>query len=189
MFEMVLESAEYYKQIELFADKLDLPPEIFEKSSTDLEQYISRPDSLTELIDQVYSDVDRYFKESNQESLAFLSLLGGWLETMYIGVSIYQEHSILEMGDRILQQKYALNNLTGLLANYQESLLVRRYMHPINKLKKAYEDVEIRYSPEGFKMSKDDRTFRATVSEIKYEPETLENICQVITRVRAEIIQ
>ena len=188
LFEMVLESAEYYKQIELLADKLDLPPEIFEKSSTDLEQYINRPDSLTELIDQVYSDVDRYFKESNQESLAFLSLLGGWLETMYIGVRIYQEHSILEMGDRILQQKYALNNLTGLLANYQESLMVRRYMHPINKLKKAYEDVEIRYSQEGFKMSKNDRTFRATVSEIKYEPETLENICQVITRVRAEII-
>jgi hypothetical protein len=93
------------------------------------------------------------------------------------------------MSDRILQQKYALNNLTGLLANYQESLLVRRYMHPMNKLKKAYEDVEIRYSPEGFKMSQNTRTFRASVSEINYNPETLENICQIITRAREEMIQ
>lgn len=189
LFEMVIEAAEYYKHIELFADKLNLPHEIFEKSSKDFELYINSPDSLTKLIDQVYSDVDRYFKESNQESFACLSLLGGWLETMYIGVRIYQEHSILEMGDRILQQKYALNNLTGLMANYQESLIVRRYMHPLYKLKQAYEGVDIRYSPEGFKMLQNDRTFRASVSEINYKPQTLENICQIITRVRAEIIQ
>ena len=189
LFERILESAECYKHIELLADKLDLPQEIFEKSSTDLEEYINKPDSLTVLLDQVYSDVDRYFKENNQESLASLSLLGGWLETMYIGVKIYQDKSILEMGDRILQQKYALNSLAGLLSNYQESLMVRRYMHPLNKLKRAYEKVDIRYSQEGFVMDQEERTFHASVSEIKYEPEILDNICQIILQVRAELIR
>ena len=189
LFERILESAECYKHIELLADKLDLPQEIFEKSSTDLEEYINKPDSLTVLLDQVYSDVDRYFKENNQESLASLSLLGGWLETMYIGVKIFQDKSILEMGDRILQQKYALNSLAGLLTNYQESLMVRRYMHPLNKLKRAYEKVDIRYSQEGFVMDQEERTFHASVSEIKYEPEILDNICQIILQVRAELIR
>ena len=87
-----------------------------------------------------------------------------------------------------LQQKYALNSLTGLLANYQESLIVRRYMHPLNKMKDAYEQVEIRYSEEGFKLDQEERTFHASVSEITCEPETLDNICQIITRVRGEII-
>ena len=189
LFERVLESADSYKHVELLADKLDLPRDIFEKSSSDLEQYINKPDSLTKLINQVYSDMDFYFKENDQESLASLSLFGGWLEAMYIGVRIYQDKSILEMGDRILQQKYALNNLTGLLANYQESLMVRRYMHPLNKLKNAYEQVDIRYSQDGFKMNREERTIRASVSEIAYEPETLENICQIIIQLRAEIIQ
>ena len=189
LFERVLESADNYKHVELLADKLDLPRDIFEKSSSDLEQYINKPDSLTKLIDQVYSDMDFYFKENDQESLASLSLFGGWLEAMYIGVRIYQDKSILEMGDRILQQKYALNNLTGLLANYQESLMVRRYMHPLNKLKNAYEQVDIRYSQDGFKMDREERTIRASVSEITYEPEILENICQIIIQLRAEIIQ
>jgi len=189
LFERILESAECYKHIELLADKLELPQEIFEKSSTDLEEYINKPDSLTVLLDQVYTDVDRYFKEHNQESLASLSLLGGWLETMYIGVKIFQDKSILEMGDRILQQKYALNSLAGLLANHQESLMVRHYMHPLNKLKKAYEEVDIRYSQEGFELDQDERTFHASVSEIKYEPETLDNICQIILQVRSELIR
>ncbi len=93
------------------------------------------------------------------------------------------------MGDRILQQKYALNSLVGLLANYQESLMVRRYMHPLNKLKKAYEKVDIRYSQEGFEMDHEERTFHASISEIKYEPEILDNICQIILQVRAELIR
>ncbi len=189
LFERVLESAECYKHIELLADKLDLPQEIFEKSYTDLEEYINKPDSLTLLLDQVYSDVDLYFKQNQKESLASLSLLGGWLETMYIGVRIYEDKSILEMGDRILQQKYALNSLVGLLANYQESLMVRRYMHPLNKLKKAYEEVDIRYAQEGFELDSEERTFHASVSEIIYEPEILDKICKVIKQVRAELVQ
>lgn len=189
LFGRVIESAENYKYLELLADKLGLPNEIFEKSSADLEQFVSTPDSLTELINQVYKEVDTYFKENNQESLASLSLLGGWLEAMYIGVKIYREKTILEMGDRILQQKYALTSLVGLLGNYQESLMVRRYMHPLNKLKKAYEQVEIRYLPDSFQMDQEERMFHASVSEITCKPETLENICQMILQVRKDFIQ
>lgn len=188
LFERVLESADTYKYIELLADKLDLPREIYEKSSSDLEMYINKPDSLTKLIDQVYGDVDSYYKENDQASLASLSLFGGWLEALYIGVRIYQDKSILEMGDRILQQKYGLNSLTGLLANHQESLIVRRYMHSLNKLKEAYAQVEIKYSQEGFILDQEERTFHASVAEIIYEPGTLENICQIILQIRADII-
>ena len=189
LFERVHESADCYKHVELLADKLDLPRDIFEKSSSDLEQYINKPDSLTELINQVYSDMDFYFKENDQESLASLSLFGGWLEAMYIGVRIYQDKSILEMGDRILQQKYALTSLAGLLGNYQESLVVRRYMHPLNKLKEAYEQVEIRYLQDGFQMDHEERMFTASIAHIDYEPETLEIICEMIMQIREEIIQ
>lgn len=189
LYERIIESADTYKQIELLANKLGLPEEIFNKSSTDLELYINKPDSLTKLIDQVYRDVDSYFKENEQSSLASLSLLGGWLEAMYIGVRIYQDKSIIEMGDRILQQKYGLNSLIGLLANHQESLMVRSYVHSLKKLKDAFEKVEIKYSQEGFKMDQEERTFHASVAEMTYEPETLENICKIILQVRAGTIQ
>jgi len=188
LFERIQESASCYKHIELLGSNLDLPEEYFEQPSNDLEQYINQPDSLTVLIDQVYSDVDSYYKENGQESLASLSLLGGWLEAMYIGVRLFQEKSILELGDRILQQKYALNSLAGLLANYQESLMIRRYMHPLNKLKSAYEQVEIRYVQDGFEIDQEQRMLHAAVSEIVFEPETLDQICEIILQVRDELV-
>ena len=101
LFERFPESAECYHQIELLADNLNLPEEIFEKPSENLDNYMDDPDSLTGLINKVFHDVDNYFKASGQESLASLSLLGGWLEAMYIAVNIYEDNSIFEMGDRI----------------------------------------------------------------------------------------
>jgi hypothetical protein len=188
LFERKVESSEYYKNIELLANNLDLPREIFEKSSDELQWYVNNPDSLTGLIDQIYTEVNAYFRNQNQESLAYLTLLGGWLEALYIGVRIYQDKSIIEMGDRILQQKYALNSLTGLLANYQESLVIRKYMHPLNQLKETFQGVEIKYSKDGFKLDQPNKTFYATSVEITYEPETLQEICSMILQIREQII-
>jgi hypothetical protein len=188
LFERNLESGEYYRNIELLANNLDLPREIFEKSNEELQWYMNNPDSLTGLIDQIFTDVDSHFKDQNQESLAYLTLLGGWIEAMYISVRIYQDRSIIEMGDRILQQKFALNSLTGLLANYQESLVIRKYMHPLSQLKEAFSEVNIKYAKEGFTLDQPNRTFHATSVEITYEPEVLQEICGKIVQMREQII-
>ncbi|MEA3461086.1 MAG: hypothetical protein U9R49_04340 [Bacteroidota bacterium] len=188
LFERVSEAADYYHHIELLSDKLELPREIFEDSPGEQRYNLENPDSLKKQIYEIYTEMDNHFDESNQLSLASLSLLGGWLETMYIGVKIYKDKSVLEMGDRILQQKFSLNSLSGILANQQESLMVRRYMHTVNKLKRVYDEVEIHYETEGFEMVSNEQVFHATVAEISYEPESLEEICRIILQLREDIL-
>ena len=188
LFERANEAAEYYNHIELLSDKLELPREIFEKSPGIQRSNLENPDSLKKQIYEIYTEMDNHFDENNQLSLASLSLLGGWLETMYIGVKIYLDKSVLEMGDRILQQKYSLNSLMGILANQQESLMVRRYMHTVNKLKVVYDKVEIHYEPEGFAMDNNEQAFHATVAEINYEPESLDEICRLVLQLREDIL-
>jgi hypothetical protein len=188
LFERIPESADYYRHIELLADKLDLPREIFEESPGKQRSNLENPDSLKKQIYEIYTEMDYHFQESGQLSLASLSLLGGWLETMYIGVVIYKDKTVLEMGDRILQQKFSLNSLSGIMANQQESLMVRRYMHTVNKLKDVYDKVDIRYETEGFEMDDNDQAFHANVAEIIYEPEHLEEICKIILQLRQDIL-
>jgi hypothetical protein len=76
----------------------------------------------------------------------------------------------------------------GLLGNYQESLVIRHYMHPLNRLRQQYQKIDIKYEEEGFELRPEDRVFHAAVSEIDYEPETLEQICQLILQIRNEMI-
>jgi hypothetical protein len=188
LFERVSETSEYYRHIEMLANKLELPAEIFEDSPDQHKSYLENPDSLKNQIYNIYTDMDNHFRENNQLSLASLSLLGGWLETMYIGVKIYRDKEVLEMGDRILQQKYSLNSLSGILSNQQESLMIRRYMHTVNKLKLVYDQVDIRYETDGFEMDSIQRTFHATRAEITYEPQSLEEICRIILQLRGDIL-
>jgi hypothetical protein len=188
LFERIPESADYYRHIELLADKLELPSEIFEKSPGEQRSNLENPDSLKMQIYEIYSEMDEHFRESGQLSLASLSLLGGWLETMYIGVIIYRDKTVLEMGDRILQQKYSLNSLLGIMASQQESLMVRRYMHTVNKLKQVYDKVSIRYETEGFQLDDNEQAFHAKVAEIHYDPEALEEICRIIVQLRQDFL-
>jgi len=188
LFERVNEAADYYHHIELLSDKLDLPREIFEESPGQQRSNLENPDSLKQQIYEIYTEMENHFDDSNQLSLASLSLLGGWLETMYIGVKIYKDKGVLEMGDRILQQKFSLNSLSGILANQQESLMVRRYMHTVNKLKEVYDQVEIHYETEGFEMDDNEQVFHATVARINYEPEALEEICRIVLQLREDIL-
>lgn len=188
LFERVSETSEYFRHIELLANKLELPAEIFEDSPGEHRSSLENPDSLKDQIYTIYTDMDNHFRENNQLSLASLSLLGGWMETMYIGVQIYKDKGVLEMGDRILQQKYTLNSLSGILSNQQESLMIRRYMHTVNKLKEVYDKVDIRYETDDFEMDSSQRTFHATLAEITYDPQSLDEICRIILQLRGDIL-
>ena len=42
---------------------------------------------------------------------------------------------------------------------------------------------------EGFAMDQEEQTFHATVAEIIYEPESLEEICRIILQLREDFIQ
>jgi|GEM_PF-1141469 len=187
LFERNSEAAEYYFHIELLANKLELPEEIFEDSHGEDRSIFENPDSIKSKIYNIYTEMDDHFRENNQLSLASLSLLGGWLETMYIGVKIYKDKNILEMGDRILQQKYSLASLSGILSNQQESLMIRRYMHTVNKLKEAYDKVDIRYETNSFELDSTKRTFHANLAKITYKPEDLEEICRIILQLREDM--
>ena len=107
---------------------------------------------------------------------------------MYIGVKIYKDKNVLEMGDRILQQKYSLTSLMGILSNQQESLIIRRYMHTVNKLKQAYDKVDIQYKPNSFELDSSKRSFHANLAKITYEPENLEEICRIILQLREDML-
>jgi len=188
LFERSSEAAEYYFHIELLANKLELPEEIFEDTHGEDRSIFENPDSIRNKIYKIYTEMDDHFRENNQLSLASLSLLGGWLETMYIGVKIYKDKNVLEMGDRILLQKYSLTSLMGVLSNQQESLMIRRYMHSVKKLKQVYDKVDIRYEANSFELDSSNRTFHANLEKITYDPETLDEICRIILQLREDML-
>lgn len=189
LLEQTLPAAQYYNAIELLSGKINIPPTIFEESSRKLEQYFTNEDSLAQVIEGIYRKTDRFFKESGSDNLAALALVGGWIEALYIGVSVLETEPGNELlAERILQQKFSLNNIYTIISNYQETLAVRGYVLMLKKLRKIYDGVEIRYQKEGFSVDTSQKKFNTYNAYIKYNDATLTELMKVIPQIRNEII-
>ena len=182
-------TAEYYSSIKVLSGNLEIPDQIFEKSTIKLEKNLGNQDSLAAIIETVYEETDAFFRENGNDNLASLSLLGGWVEAMYIGVSIYEaEEGNRTMADKLLQQKFTLNSIYSILSNHQESLQVTSYMLMLKKLRKEFEKVEIRYPVEGFSVDTTQKRIQASNAQIHYEPATLTDINRIVSQIRAKLI-
>jgi len=181
--------ADYYNTLKILSNKLTVPESIFERSRQAVEKAFNNPDSLTEAIKMIYRETDSYFRNSDKEQLASLSLMGGWTEAMYIGVSLYRENESKEMRERILQQKYALNSIISLLSNYQEDQRVTVYLLMLKKLRNQYNKVDILYAKEGFNVDTANHTLQIKGALFDYDPETMENICSIVVQIRNELLK
>jgi len=182
-------AAEYYTSIKVLSRNLEIPDQIFDKSTRKLEKNLGNQDSLAAIIETVYEETDAFFRENGNDNLASLSLLGGWVEAMYIGISIYEaEEGNRSMADKLLQQKFTLNSIYSILSNHQESLRVTSYILMLKRLRKEFAKVEIRYPVEGFSVDTTQKRIQTSKAQIVYEPATLTDINRIVTQIRTELI-
>lgn len=190
MLEQKAPAAAYINTMRSLADRIGLPSAIFEQASGRIEAAFDSDEPLPTAIEDIYRDTDRYFKMNGHDNLAALALLGGWVEAMYIGATIYDTNAgNTDLAEKLLQQKYSLNNLYTVLSNYQESLAVKSYLLMLKKLRKAYASVEIRYQKEGFSVDTTQKKLRGYSAHIQYDPQTLHEIVHTIRLIRSELIR
>lgn len=183
-------AAQYYRIIEQLSTKVGVPVSVFQLSSQRLEKYFSNEDSLAAVIEEIYRKSDEFFKGNGDQHLASLSLAGGWIEAMHIGVSIIKADSgNYIMAERILQQKYSLNSIYTLLSNHQESLSIKGYLLLLKKLRKIYDEVNIRYQKEGFSVDTTQKKLQAYKAHIEYDEETMKQLITTVPLVRKEFIR
>lgn len=183
-------AAEYYNAMHTLAMKTELPPDIFERASERVETYFSSNDTLPAVIEEIYRESDDYYKKNGDDNLAALALLGGWVEAMYVGAQIYDSsEGNTDLAEKLLQQKFSLNSIYTLLSNHQESLHMKSYLLMLRKLRKVYDQVEIRFSKEGFSVDTTQKKLQGYEARILYEESTLEELISTIRLVRAELIR
>ena len=63
-------SAEYYEAIEQLSVKLEIPESIFRSSSEKIELYFENQDSLSIIINNIFTEVNNHFKQNDKDALA-----------------------------------------------------------------------------------------------------------------------
>jgi len=189
LMEQNLAAAQYYNTIKTLSEKAGIPGTIFEKSAGQLERYFNNEDSLAAVIDNIFRETDRHFRQNGQENLAALSLAGGWIEAMYIGTRIFEADSGNQaMAEMLLQQKYSLNSIYTILSNHQESLTVKEFLLMLKKLRKVFNDVEIRYQKEGFNVDTSSRKIQTNSTQMRYNENTIPLLLTTVPLIRDNLV-
>lgn len=190
LYDQIQESVNYFSAIKKLSDNLGIPQDQGGSAAERLETNLENRDSLLNIISQTYANADQYLKQNNRGSTASLIIMGGWIEALYIATQIASlPGDNAPLLENIAEQKLSLDNLIGLLKNYENDEIVSKYLPRLNQLVKAYEKVEINSSPNEVVTDKEKgMTTINNETEITISQETFIEIMTIISELRNSII-
>jgi hypothetical protein len=75
------------------------------------EANVDNQDSVLKYVLQIQEQTDNYIEQSNEEHTAMVIFAGAWLEGMYVSLESYGTGQNEELGKRIVEQTYMLDNI------------------------------------------------------------------------------
>jgi hypothetical protein len=142
-FEQYTEVSSYLKSTKKLADDLGIPIAFDQQALAKYAQFKNNKDSLEKIIFASYNEVDKTLKSNERIGLATLVVTGGWIEGLYatcktIGTTAKDEKNKM-LFDKIAEQRYHLNQLIGLLAEFNSDAFFTSLIADLNDLKTAFD--------------------------------------------------
>ena len=181
--------AKYFSTVQLLYGKLGIPASYFDELLQGLEKYYTNKDSLARFASDVYEHADNYLRENENDVLAAMIITGGWVESLYLAGKIAEANpENVEIRERIAGQKYSLNSLISVLSNYQENIVVTKYILMLKGLKKSFDKIDIYYNNESFKLDTVNKLISVSDYEIKFSSDVLKELTLSVSEIRSEIV-
>lgn len=190
-FDQTQEAMVYMGVCKKLADGLGITGAINENTVKRMEKNLNNKDSLLKIISDTYLETDIYLKNNERSGVSALVVAGGWIEGLYISVSIANQNAKNELlVKRIAEQKLILENLIGLLETNEANDNAPEMMTELKALKAVYDNVKASDAPPA--EVKTDAAAQKTVigaaGELNLTPEQLAEITKKITAIRTMII-
>jgi transcriptional regulator with XRE-family HTH domain len=143
VFDQVEMAGRYFNAMKQLAQELGIPDDYFGNTVKRFERNFMNKDSLIRLANEVYVTTDEYLKENERYTAAALIILGGWIEAIHIAVDVAIESKDPDIIERLIDQKYSLNNLLMMLSEHRKNEVVAEYINRLTRVKKDFENIDV----------------------------------------------
>ena len=123
--------------------ELGIPGDYFENTAERFERNIANKDSLIHLANEVYYTTEDYLKTNERYTTAAMIIMGGWVEAIHIAIDVAIESRDANIIERLIDQKYSLNNLMLMLSEHKSNEIVKEYLTKLNKLKQKFDGINV----------------------------------------------
>ncbi len=178
---------DYYQVIDKLTGDLDVRSNIDQSLLDRFAKNIEERDSLYALNAELFSSVDRYLKQNDENHVAALVLTGGWVEALHLTLGTAEMSE--EIRNRVGEQKTAVRSLKRLLSKIEDPLLDELVKH-LKNLDQAFEQVSFNYEYVKPITDANERvTYLNSKSSVLMSDEQLQDIAEALAEVRAYITQ
>ncbi|MBN2485219.1 MAG: hypothetical protein JXB34_04510 [Bacteroidales bacterium] len=182
-FEQYEIAGRYFSAMQTLSSQLGIPQDYFEETAKRFEKNLTNKDSLIAIANEIYYETENYLKENERYATASVIIMGGWVEAIYIGTVVALESRDHEILERLIDQKYSLNNLMVMLKEYSDNENVNEYIAKLNELRKVFDSLSVSV-PAGFQGKSEPE--KAQLDKWLAEIKKLQN---AILKLRKDIIE
>lgn len=143
VFEQYETAGRYFSSMQTLSEQLGIPTNYFEETADRFERNLTDKDSLISIANEVYFTTEDYLKNNERFATASVIILGGWIEAIYIGTHVAIESRSADIIERLIDQKYSLNNLLIMLSDHSDTEVVAEYLAKMEKLRDIYMGIEV----------------------------------------------
>jgi len=143
VFDQVETAGKYFNAMKELSEELGIPSDYFENTVKRFERNFTDKDSLIHLANEVYMTTEEYLKENERYTTAALIIMGGWVEAIQIAIEVAIESKDANIIERLIDQKYSLNNLLLMLSEHKEDEVVAEFIGKLNNIKQEFNEINI----------------------------------------------
>ncbi len=181
----------YYNAVYNLAQKLDILNAVGDSLLNLVQQNIDQPKTLEPLISEVFFRTNAYLENENRQNISSLIIFGGWLETMYIALSLTKSVDFDSTNNNALfmliaDQQLVLQNLRSMVnmvnLGSKEQILndIEKVLQDLDKMRQV--DTVTVYD----KIA--NRTIKATKIKYVFTHKGINNLYSLVSNIRMKYI-
>ncbi len=189
LFGVNRQTMSYFSTLKTLSNRLNMPDTFITDAIRNLDPEMSHHDSVTRLMNDVYSKIDQHLRDEGNEGTLGLMLMGGWIEAMYLATHLAYDPADPDpqVVGKIAEQKYSLISLLSFMKNYYSDPMVVFYTKKLKYLNRWFDEIEIYYQPGDITVDTLRQVINTSGTEMTVTVEALNEIRDYVAKLRAEI--
>jgi hypothetical protein len=198
LFDQAQTSLKYMDVTKKLANEMGISDAVDEETMKRLEQNLNNRDVVMDVISETFLNTSSYLKENDQQEVAAMVLVGGWLEGLYIGTQMVGNSKVEgnKLVDRIAEQKLSFSIVERMLQDNklnqkgEENRDIIELINELHGLKMAFDKIEVQTSAVKVENgTESEGDLLKSQTKIKVSPEAFQELQAAVQSLRSNFVQ
>jgi hypothetical protein len=198
LFDQPQTSLKYMDATKKLANEMGISDAVDEETMNRLKQNLNNRDIVMDVISETFLNTSAYLKENDQQAVAAMVLVGGWVEGLYIGTTMIGNNPVEgnKLVERIAEQKLSFSIVERMLQDNrknqkgEENRDIIEMINELHALKMAFDKIEVKTS--SVKVEEGDAASGSMLksqTKIKVTPEAFKELQATVQSLRNNFVQ